>query len=90
MVSIVEKRYLHPGCILSCVTPTSVRKHPCFEWVGEILAPSKYFHSGLISERQRLEISADTCAVLLEMIRLERSEAPWLGVFKQSLSNYAI
>lgn len=82
MVSVVEKYYLHTGCILSCVTPTFVWKHPHFEWVGEILAPSKCFQSGLIQSSKGWRSSADTCMVLVEMIRLERSETQWLGVFK--------
>lgn len=74
MVSVVEKRYLHTACILSCVTPTSAWKHPHFEWVGAILAPSKYFHSGLIQSSKGWRSGADTCMVLDEMIKLERSE----------------
>lgn len=66
MVSAVEKHYLHTACTLSCVTPTSAWKQPPFEWVGEILAPSKYFQSGLIQSSKWWRLTADTYMVLVD------------------------
>lgn len=70
MVSAVEKRYLHTACTSSPVTPTSAWKQPPFEWVGEILAPSKYFQSGLIQSSKGWRLSADTYMVFWLMMNV--------------------